>query len=324
MEETTRGPLRLVPIALCGFLAGCAALAASPAASPQAGWQAHAWPLPQCPSSPMRVPAAGPALLAGVAADLALDRIAAALNAAATADREGIAWAGTDARYLWFGQATGGASIDAPVAALAGCIVIALTDRGNADPSLWCAAHDAAPAAGPAFARACTNEGRRLLELAARDVPGSARGAGTALPHLYAEIRLRPSRDRLAITPEVVALHYPQALQARADRTRDLAFTLQLRLPGEAKGANLFVLLRDIEPGLAGGDEAPVYAQDATLWTAPPAYAGRRPVPADIGAGIGPVNIALEIRETGDANAFLQALAAAFSEARPAISKALK
>ncbi|MBV6416400.1 MAG: hypothetical protein CMLOHMNK_00961 [Steroidobacteraceae bacterium] len=324
MEETTRATAHLGSIALCGFLAGCAALAGSPATSPHAHWRAHAWPLPQCPSSPLRAPAAGPALLAGAVADLALDRIATALNAAAAADREGVAWAGTDARYLWFGQATGGASIEAPVAALAGCIIVALTDRGDADPSRWCAAYDAAPAAGRAFARACTNDGRRLLELASRDVPGGASPTGIGLPHLYAEVRLRPSRDGAAITPEVVALHYPQALQARQDATRDLAFTLQLRLPEETKGANLLVLLRDITPGQMSDESAPDFIQDATLWTAAPAFPGGRPVPADIGAGIGPVNIGLEIRETGDTNAFLQALTAAFNGLGPAFSKALK
>ena len=37
-----------------------------------------------------------------------------------------------------------------------------------------------------------------------------------------------------------------------------------------------------------------------------------------------PVNVVTEIRETGDTDAILQALAAGFSKARPALEKALE
>ncbi|MGD9596994.1 MAG: hypothetical protein AB7G76_10210 [Steroidobacteraceae bacterium] len=323
MEGTTCARVRVAALVLCCQIAGCAALAPpAPAAAP-GHWYAHAWTLPQCPSSPA-APAFVPTLLAGAAADLVLDRIAAALAAAATADRDGAAWSGADARYLWFGQAAGGAPAGAPAAALAGCVIVALTGSDGADPSAWCPAHDAAGERAPAFEQACSTAGRRLLESASRATPGTARAAGHALPRLYAEIRLRPSRDGAAITPEVLALHYPQALQPRRAATRDLAFTLQLRLPDAAKGVNLFVLLRDVTPGQGRYDPATDLARHESLWSAAPEYPGRKLVPADLGEAVGPANIVLEIRETGDTNAFLQAFAAAFAGFRPALAKALK
>ena len=44
----------------------------------------------------------------------------------------------------------------------------------------------------------------------------------------------------------------------------------------------------------------------------------------DAGEGLAPVNIVTDIRETGDTNAFLQALAAGFGRARPALGMALE
>jgi len=55
-----------------------------------------------------------------------------------------------------------------------------------------------------------------------------------------------------------------------------------------------------------------------------PAYTGRKLAPADLGAGIGAINIYTEIRETGDTSAFLQALAASFADTRSGYAKALK
>lgn len=326
MESTfrARSSLRASAIVAWALLTGCAALAPTPPPSARDVLRAHAWTLPACPSEPMQ-PASGllaPAL--GAAADLLLDRVASALTAAATADREGVAWSGADARYLYFGHFAGDAVSGIPTPALAGCVVIALTDRASSQPAAWCAAHDAAPAASPALDVPCAPEGRRLLAAAMRDVPQAAPASGGALPHLYAEIRLRASRDGAAIAPQVLNLHYPAPLQPRAAATRDIAFTLKLRLPGEAKGANLFVLLRDLAPGKPHYEPATDLAQVDSLWTAVPAYSGRKLTPADAGEGLAPVNIVTEIRETGDTSAFLQALAAGFGRARPALEKALE
>jgi hypothetical protein len=326
MESTfrARSSLRALAIVAWALLSGCAALDSTPSRSARDALRAHAWTLPACPSEPGQLATRLLAPVVGAATDLLLDRVASALTAAATADREGVAWSGSDARYLYFGHIAGEAVGGIPTPSLTGCVVIALTDRASSQPAAWCAAHDAAPAASPAFNVPCTPEGRRLLAAATRDVPQAEAAGGGALPRLYAEIRLRASRDGAAIVPQALNLHYPAPLQPRASATRDLAFTLQLRLPGEAKGANLFVLLRDLAPGKPRYEPDTDLAQNDSLWTAVPAYSGRKLTPADAGEGLAPVNIVTDIRETGDTNAFLQALAAGFGRARPALGMALE
>lgn len=324
MEGTThRIALHTVCCAVIALTAGCAALAPARPAAAGSPLQAHAWTMPACPSEV--TPTSGlPAPVLGGAADLLLDRIAAALTAAATADREGVAWSGTDARYLHFGRALGADAGGPPAAVLAGCVVVALVEGAGSRPAGWCAAHDTAPGASPAFDAPCSPEGRRLLAAAERGLSLSRSAGGGALPHLYAEVRLQPSRDGKAIAPRVANLYYPHALQVRPAATRDLAFTLQLRLPGETKGAGLFVLLRELVPGKPLYDPEIDLAPAGTLWTAVPAFSGRELTPADAHEGLTPVNIVTEIRETGDTNLFLQALAAAFGAAREVIEDALK
>jgi len=330
MDRTACIALRIASIALAcaACTAGCSTLAALPGAnSDRAPLAVHAWTLPACPSQAAEAPAGvltGAVLATGV--DLLLERIAGALAAAAAADRDGLAWSGSDARYLYFGHAAPGAGDGAPVAMHAGCVIVALTDAAGAGPEEWCAAHEAVPAESSAFAAACGSAGRALLAAAGADAGragGNGAHAAPTLPRLYAEIRLQPSRDGAALRPAIVNLHYPRALQARATATRDLAFTLQLRLPEQARGANLFVMLRGLEPGKAHYDAADLASEDS-LWTVATAYQGRKLVPADIGAGLGAVNILTEIRETGDANAFLQALATSFAATRSDYEKALQ
>src|SRR5690606_25710569 len=256
---------------------------------------------------------------------LLLERVAGSLAAAAVADRDGLAYSGIDTRYLYFAHAAHASGKAEPLAAHAGCVIVAVADRAGARPGSWCAAHETAGAGSGSFAAACGAPGRALLAAAGDDTPpgGGDIRAAPALPQLYAEIRLQPSRDGAAIRPEVVNLHYPQALQARASASRDLAFTLQLRLPEQTRGANLFVLLRGLEPGKPRF-EAGELASDDSLWTVAAAYQGRTPTPADIGAGLGAVNILTEVRETGDTNRFLQALAASFAATRSEYEKALQ
>lgn len=311
------------PAAHALFTAGCTALGPARPTAPREALRVHAWTLPACPASPLQPAGTVVAPAIGLAADLLLDRIASALASAASADRDGVAWSGADARYLYFGSAALGGVDVPPAAALAACVVVALADQAGAQPAGWCAAHEAAPAASPAFDKTCSPEGRRLLAAAAGGVPDTGPAGVTGLPRIYAEIRLRPSRDGAAIAPEVLNLHYPAPLQPRAARTRDLAISLQLRLPEQARGANLFVLLRDLTPARSPFDPAG-FARSGALWTAVPAYHGRAPAPADAGQGLMPVNILTEIRETGDTDAFLQALAAGFGDVRPALTKALK
>jgi len=273
-------PARLATLACLVTLAGCTTLAGTAAPAGPA-LRAHAWPVAECPSD--RPPAAGVLLapVLGTAVDVLLDRVGGALAAAAAADRDGRAYSGTDAGYLYFGRDTGGAT---PAAALAGCIIVAVA--GESQPT--------------------------QLPL-----------TPAAQPTLLAELRLEASRDGAAIRPRVIALYYPQPLQRRAQASRDLAFTLQLRLPEQSKGANLFVLLRGLEPGRTDYDETVLGAHE-TLWTVAPAYTGRELTADDLGAGIGAVNIHTEIRETGDTNAFLQALAASFADTRAGYAKALQ
>ncbi len=315
--------MRLVALAALAGTTGCAALDTTAPGGARAALHVHAWTLPQCPSEPARPASATLAPLVGAAVDLVLDQLAGALASAAAADRDGVAWSGADARYLYFGRAVAGTG-GTPVPSLAGCIVVALTDRAGTRPADWCAAHDGAPSLSPAFDAPCAPEGRKLLAAADRDTPRTASTIGHSLPRLYAEVRLLPSRDGAAIAPEILNLHYPQPLKARRAATRDLALTLQLRLPEQAKGANLFVLLRDLTPGKPHYDPATDFAGHDTLWTAAPVYVGRKLTPADAGEGMGPVNITTQIRETGDANAFLQALADAFGDFRPRVTNALK
>lgn len=334
MEGLSR--LRWIPraasLAALMIVTGCTTLGPYRTAGAGAGaedaLQAHAWTLPECPSQ-AATPQAGllTGALVATGVDLLLDRVAGALAAAAAADRDGLAWSGTDARYLHFGRATNAAGNAEPLAVHAGCVLVALTDRSGAHPGRWCTAHDAAPAESGAFAAACGSAGRALLA-AAGDEPSHGGGSDAAriapsLPRLYAEIRLLPSRDGAAVRPAIVNLHYPVALQSRASATRDLAFTLQLRLPEQARGANVFVLLRGLEPGKAHYD-ADDLASDGALWTVATAYQGRKLAPADIGAGLGAVNIMSEVRETGDTNRFLQALAASFAATRSEYEKALQ
>jgi hypothetical protein len=297
---------------------GCTAMPRDTHAANTAPLRARAWTLPACPSD-AEVSSRALAPPIELAAGLLLDRLAAALAAAAARDRDGIAWSGTDARYLYFGSAKGTEIAAAP----AGCIVVALVEPASTQPAGWCAVHDADPVGSPAFEAPCTPVGRRLLAAAGRDAPPAQQAADITLPQLYVEIRLRESRDGNAIRPEVAQLYYPRALQARRTRERDLAITLQLRLPEQTKGSNLFVLLRGLEPGKPRYEAADL-AQSDMLWTVLPAYTGRKPAPADIGEGLGAVNVVTEIRETGDTNAFLQALAAAFAAARPALDNALQ
>lgn len=140
---------------------------------------------------------------------------------------------------------------------------------------------------------------------------------------LRAEIRLDVARDGTGVHPKLVKLEYPRALDGREHALRSLAISVEARLPAQARGLDAFIWLPDVAPRAAAYSADELGTQRA-LWTVMPAYAGPKPGADDAGESLGAVNLATEVRETGDPNVFLQAFASAFRRAKSDLTQVLQ
>jgi hypothetical protein len=278
---------------------------------------------------------------AGTVVDSLVDVAAGALLEAAAADKDGLGVPGNDARYLYYVQKDGQNNA---VASHASCLIVAVAKVNNDVPHRWCIERGAErnrrndirnpPAdVGAAFDKPCKN-GMSILKTLNEDrldrFPADD-GNARELPALYAEIALYESSDKKAVRPELVNLYYPAALQRRSGVTRDLKISAQLRLPDQDKGSAVLVMLRGITPGPKGVDaKTGLYSADTLrsqgyLWTNAAAYAATSEYLATrMGYRVGPINVFSEVRETGDINRFLQALAKNFDKNKGELAKGIK
>ena len=309
-----------VAFAIC-TLGSCAAFPTTHTTAAEPGPTLHTWLLPECPSSHADAALSG-ALPGGVlvaAADSVIDWMGDALAQAAQEDRDGRATRGTSPAYLWWMNAATGSR------GLMSCAVIALT---RSPPANWC--NDAGSAFSTAAPSVCAYFA--AAGSAADSPAGSRAGSAPALapanwsgsspPALYAEIRLEAARDRRGLLPRLETLYYPRGIHGSRfanTRPRALQLSLAAATPEGAKAlGSLIVRMDGAVPGpqLRRGDG--IAPAGARSWAAALAIPEKY-TPPDGGGAIIPVNVTAEVREIGDPDRFLQALAAAFASQKEAL-----
>jgi hypothetical protein len=282
----------------------------------------------RCPSESETVLPVPPAALPGVSdllglgIDYVFDKLGDALAKAAEVDKNGRATSATVPGYLYRIRT---ASADGKPGKFEGpgCIVVALADS---DVNKWC---NLAPLQGT---EPCV--GTSQLSTLIAPILGLAPHVGTSPPSFYAEILLIPSNDSAGFLPKLMTLYYPAGLHdsgkfTNRKKARDLSISASAATPsGQGALSSVNVILKDLLPSptlvvrnvqrdvngvLRAIDPNPMLDK-ATLsvWHAvasPPEKAV-----GNVGSGVVPVNIAVEVREVGDPNKFLQVLAAAFAK----------
>lgn len=259
--------------------------------------------------------------LLGMGVSYVIDQVGSALARAAEADKSGRATQRTVPAYLYTivrpSDSGDPGVIDAP-----GCLVTSLADS---PPKAWCA--------HPPLSNSEACIGQLTVDSAIKPVFAVPPPVGTSKPAFYAEILLVPSNDAVGIMPMLVALYYPSGLhdskKFKGNRPRDLSITVSAAGPGgEASLSSVNVILKDLIPSErlvvrkvkrgSGGSLTDV-SPDSTLdkaivplWHA----VAKAPVKASgkKGESIFPVNLSVEVREIGEPNIYLQALAAAFAK----------
>lgn len=283
----------------------------------------NVWPLDVCPSQPET--ANGSKSLIGVGGVLLGNLLsgligtqAAALSAAADADRNGFTVTGINARY-YYGTARSGsmATLVPP-----GCYVVALA-RPVARAQVWCA--DASFSA--ALPVSCANGAARLDALRASEPLDEGTGSGfLAVPEFYAEIRLDPAGFGAAVRPALAVLYYPDSLLQHGSRApRTLSLTIEsasLQKSDPLRAADVAITVAGVVPAALQPEEVLQRAQ--TGWTGVPSFAlqGGDPPPRP-GHRYLPVTMQVSLHEVGDANAFLSAFARAFSASNGDYTQAL-
>jgi hypothetical protein len=303
----------------------------------------HAWTAPACPSEAAQAkPAFIAPLLGALATPVLTDLVSgivgipvSALQAAASADKNGFAATGQSPRYF-FPKATTTKDEAAKTATYSftvpGCYIIAYTKyvAASGDPSaaVWC--NDAGFSA--ALPNACSTLGKQRLGALLPGV-GFPDKFAPAVPDFYAEIKLSPSNYTTATqqvsVPRVIALYYPHSLLER-DSTKPRTLTLTIAMTSGVsagttditKSASAGVVLLDVVPAAKLPPESLVAQQSS--WIALPSslkIASGDPVPD--GGPYYPVNISATVKEIGDPNAFLQAFATAVASSAPDYTKAI-
>ena len=283
----------------------------------------YVWPLDACPSQAeaamgsKALLGAGGVLLSNLLSGL-IGMQAAALSAAADADRSGFTVTGINARY-YYGTAQSG-SITTAIPPR--CYVVALA-RPVPNLQLWCAD----PAFGAAVPASCVNGSARLDALRASEPLDEGSGSVfLSVPDFYAEIRLDPAGQGVAMRPALAALYYPDSLLQHGSRAaRTLSLTIEsasLQKSDPLRAADVAITLAGVIPSPRQPEEVLQRAQ--TGWTGVPAYvlqAGDALPRA--GLRYLPVTMQASVHEVGDPNAFLSAFARAFSASNGDYTQAL-
>lgn len=290
------------------------------------------WLASSCPSAPIAedsVKAFGITdFLIGGVLDHLVDTAGTALANAAEADKNGQARAGQSPAFLF---ETPPKNSDGVPYLLPTCAVIALADS---PPAAWC---EKEPFKGTSALSdylcgdADDNESGRLESLL-RKPKGAPVRTGKKLPRFYAEVELHPSPDRTALLPRLRALYYPRGLHSSkkfsGNKPRDISIKVSGDSPsGSTSLSTIHVLLTGFVPTdrFITQDEqnTPLNNAKAALWIAVAGAPKKLPA-LEPGDRFMPVNLTGEIREIGDPNRFLQALAAAFTENKESLSEQLE
>jgi hypothetical protein len=283
----------------------------------------YVWPLDACPSQPAgdskSLVGAGSVLLGNVLSGL-IGTQAAALSAAADADRGGFTATGVNARFYYGTTQAGGTTVTTPPA----CYVMALA-RPASRAQTWC--DDAA------FRRAlpatCVNGVARLEGLKAREsLAGETEtdSGSLSVPDFYAEIRLDPAGHGAAVRPALAALYYPYSLlQPGSQRARTLSLTIEsasLQKSDPLRAADVAITVAGVIPSAQQPGEVLVRAQ--TGWTGVPSFTPQSGDPAPRpNRRYLPVTMQASIHEVGEPNAFLSAFAKAFAASNGDYAEAL-
>ena len=277
----------------------------------------HAWLLPTCPSTDAqaRVSPILAGLLVSAAASV-IDWLGSALDEAAKADREGKATKGTSPAYLWWHNGKSGER------KLMSCMVVVLS---NSTPESWCARNNSPFKKDGAICKYFEDKNAPVNQ-----TPGLSPAnwvLGTALPAFYAEIQLEAATDKRGVLPKLVALYYPKGIHGRKftnDKPRTLQITVAAATAeGGSALSSIVIRLEDIAPDtqIQTGTEVPTAG--SRVWAAALAIPEKY-TPPEGGGAIIPVNVSTEIREIGDPNVFLQALAKAFASQKDALKEQAK
>lgn len=250
------------------------------------------------------------------AAGTVVDWMSSALAEAAKQDREGKATKGTSPAYLWWYQT------DKQTRGLMSCAVVTLS---QSHPKTWCETE------GP-FKKDAQNvcDYFKAGDSPANQPPMLSPASWSKkndLPAFYAEIALEASADKRGVLPKLVALYYPKGIHggkfANA-QPRTIQLTVSAATPdGTSALGSLVVRLDKAVPNEKVQLDNEIASGGARVWAAalglPEKY-----TPPESSGSIFPVNVSAEVREIGDPNKFLQALAAAFVSQKDAIKEELK
>jgi hypothetical protein len=279
-------------------------------------WLAEECPMALTPIVGSQERAALLTTLLGLGVDYVVDSISSALTEAATADRDGVAKSGVTPTYLYRFEKKGSPP------RMARCLVVALAPNGPRD---WC---EAVPFKN---ARACETETNTNGENHTRfarllsPVNGTHAPTGVGEIALYLEVSLVPSNDQSAYVPRATTLYYLQSVSGESrkfggTKPRNLTITASATTPdGKPALSTIHLHFRELVPSnrlLFRDGDAPNSVLDKVFppsWGAavkPPAYDA---APGSADHRLFPVNLAIELREIGDPNIFLQALAKAMS-----------
>lgn len=283
----------------------------------------YVWPLDACPSQAETAIGsksflgAGGVLLSNLLSGL-IGTQAAALSAAADADRSGFTVTGINARF-YYGTARTGVIT---TAISPQCYVVALA-RPVSNQQPWCAD----PAFGAAVPGSCGNGAARLDALRASEPLDEGSGSGfLSVPDFYAEIRLDSAGQGMAVRPALAALYYPDSLLQHGSRAaRTLSLTIEsasLQKGDPLRAADVAMTLAGVVPSPRQSEEVLQRAQ--TGWTGVPAFTqqGGDALPRP-GFRYLPVTMQASLHEVGDPNAFLSAFARAFSASNGDYTQAL-
>lgn len=309
-------PIRLAYAGLV-LVSTLTSVSANAGAPSQPDASLHAWLLPTCPSTDAqaRLDPILTGLLVSATGSL-IDWLGSALDEAAKADREGKATKGTSPAYLWWHDKKSGER------RLMSCLVVTLS---NSDPKSWCDHSDSPFDKNGAICKYFEDK-----DAAVNQTPGLSPAnwaMGTSLPAFYAEVQLEAATDKRGVLPKVVALYYPKGIHGRKfanDKPRTLQFTVAAATPeGSSALSSIVVRLENLTPAAAtvrtGGD---IPATGGRVWAAALAIPEKYTAPD--GGSIIPVNVSAEVREIGDSNIFLQAMAKAFAGQKDALKEQAK
>jgi hypothetical protein len=291
----------------------------------------QAWMTTTCPTEMEGTPKTGRSLTAvdgllGLGVDYVVDRLSKAIADAAAVDKNGKSKTATIPTYLYqFVKPKEIGDINR-------CLIIA---SAPSQPVAWCDAgspfqntHVCADVqTGDVKTSDVKTSGKieKALVASLREVSGAPAPHGTGQPILYAEIELLPSNDLTAFIPRLQALLYSAGLNSddrkfNGLKPRDLSISASAKTPsGEQAFSALQIYLKGVIPSSQLIVRQGAFSPELDKGIAPQWFSViKSPVIQDTPDasknGVVPINLSIELREVGDPNVFLQALAAATSK----------